>query len=325
MPASQYSFVTSLYNLKPETPLGANWRIAGDLKISSSTSVANGLITNTLRDQIGGLEINRILSGDPFVYATANFPVEEASEESQLSLLVTYLVHAQQFMSMLWLVKDNAVNFELGFLQYPFTTATAMMRVSSNSLSATFSKADGNRSHVVFNTNEIKEAITYYNLFFGGQAFKMFDPRSPLVPVGETTRLVRALYFLQAARAAWNLPEKVAYYCTCFESIVSTNPTELAHQVAERVASLIGENASHSVEVYRNLKKAYNTRSKLVHGGKLADKPERYLTDATNCDTYLRKLIHVLIDDQPVRNAIGQNAAKVDQFFLENIFGKTKP
>ena len=70
-----------------------------------------------------------------------------------------------------------------------------MMRVSSNSLSAIFSKADGNRSQVVFNTNEIKEAITYYNLFFGGQAFKMVDPRSPLVPVGETTRLTRALYF----------------------------------------------------------------------------------------------------------------------------------
>ena len=325
MPTSQYIFITSLQYLKPETPLGANWGIVGDLKISNSLSVANRLITTTLQDRIGQLEINRILSGDPFVYAIASFPLEGASEESQMSVLFTYLAHTQQFMNMLWLVKDNSVNFDLGFLQYPFTTELSMVRVSSNSMSPIFSKADGKRSQVAFTTAELKEAITYYDLFLGGQEFKILNPESPLGPLGETTRLSRALYFLQAARAAWYLPEKVAYYCTCFESIVSTNPTELAHQVAERVASLIGEDPSHSVEVYRNLKRAYGTRSKLVHGSKLTDATDRYLTDSTNCDTYLRRLIHVLIAEQPVRNAIEQNAEKVDQFFLENIFRETKP
>ena len=322
MKTDQYSFVTSLYHLKVATSLGANWSIASELKVSSSKSVADSLVTNFLRERIGTLEVNRILSGDPFLYAKAGFPTEDASEKSQLALLFTYLVYAQQFLNMLWLVKDNSVNFELGFLQFPHVTTATMARVSSNYLSVIFSKADGTRSQVVFNSEEIRETITYYNLFYGGQPFKILDPEAPLVPLGDTNRLSRSLYFLQAARATWFLPEKVAYYCTCFESLVSTNPYELSHQVAERVAALIGEDASHSVEVYRNLKKSYDTRSKLVHGGKLTDKGDRYLTDSINCDIYLRKLIHFLIADQSARVAIEQVPQKVDQFFLEKIFGK---
>ena len=158
------------------------------------------------------------------MYAKAGFPTEDASEKSQLALLFTYLVYAQQFLNMLWLVKDNSVNFELGFLQFPHVTTATMARVSSNYLSVIFSKADGTRSQVVFNSEEIRETITYYNLFYGGQPFKILDPEAPLVPLGDTNRLSRSLYFLQAARATWFLPEKVAYYCTCFESLVSTNP-----------------------------------------------------------------------------------------------------
>ena len=269
MATNQYSFVASLYYLKTATPLGSNWGIAGDLKVSSSKSVAESLITSILREQIGNLEVDRILSGSPFVYAKASFPEEDDSESRQMALLVTYLVHTQWFVNVLWLVRDNSVNCELGFLQYPHTTDMAMARISSNNLSPIFSEADGNRSQVQFNAGEIRQAMDYYNLLYGGQALTVLDPGASLVPADDTSRLHKSLYFLQAARAAWYLPEKIAYYCTCFESLVSTSPTEIGHQVAERVAALIGDDASHSVEIYRDLKRAYATRSKLVHGGKL--------------------------------------------------------
>ena len=323
MVANQYGFVTSLFYLKTGAPLGANWGIAGELKISNSKSVANGLITAAFSEKIGQLEENRIRSGDPFLYAKAEFPAVETSEEMQLSLLFTYLVYAQWFVNMLWLVKDNSVNFEQGFLQYPYTKAHLGVRVSSNHLSAVFTKADGDRSPVTFNTEEMKEAIGYFNLFHGPQDLDILAPGSSLVPSGDINRISRVLYFLQAARATWFLPEKVAFYCTCFESLVSTSPTELAHQVAERVAILIGNDASESLVVYRSLKRAYRTRTKLVHGGKLTDGHQRYLTDSTKCDEYLRKLLHVLIDDQSLRSALEQDPEDVDRFFLEKIFSKS--
>ena len=255
------------------------------------------------------------------MYAMSEFPMEEPSEKNQLSLLFTYLVHTQQFLNVLWLVKDNAVNFELGFLQFPYPGAPGGVRVSSNLLSAVFSKADGQKDLVVFSKEEIKKAIQYYNLLYDGQASTILSPEVPLVPIGDITRLSRSLYFLQGARAAWHLPEKVAYYCTCFETLVSTNSTELAHQVAERVAALIGKDSSDSLQIYRNLKRAYGTRSKLVHGGKLSDGNDRYLSDSINSDHYLRRLLYVLIENQEVMSAIEQNNEKVDQFFLEKIFG----
>ena len=88
---------------------------------------------------------------------------------------------------------------------------------------------------------------------------------------------------------------------------------------------MIAEDSSESLEVYRNLKRAYQTRSKLVHGGKLTDRHERYLSDSTNCDEYLRKLLDVLIADQEVRSSLEQDPEKVDRFFLEKIFRKSNP
>ena len=210
--ANQYGFVTSLFYLKTSAPLGGNWGIAGELRISNSNSVANGLVTTALSEKIGQLEENRIRSGNPFLYAKAEFPEGETSEERQLSLLFTYLVHAQRFVSMLWLVKDNSVNFEQGFLQYPHTKTHVGVRVSSNHLSAVFTKADGDRSPVTFNTEELKEAIGYFRLFHGSQELDILAPSSPLVPSGDVNRISRALYFLQSARITWFLPEKVAFY-----------------------------------------------------------------------------------------------------------------
>ena len=89
MTQRQYSFVTSLRNLRIEQPLGANWTIAGSLKISNSQSVAKRLVTNFLRDRIGPVEVDQILNGDPFMYALSEYPVEDTSEHKQLEVLLT--------------------------------------------------------------------------------------------------------------------------------------------------------------------------------------------------------------------------------------------
>ena len=321
MPREQYSFVTSLRDLKVDKPIGANWKIAGELKISTSSSVAKRLMTNSLGESIGKLEIGRILSGDPFVYAVSDYPVKDASAERQLSILFTHLTQTQLFFNMLWLVKDNSVNFELGFLQYPYVNGPSPARVSSNHLSASFSDASGQRGETVFSTAELTEAINFYNVCYGKSHGAILEPESNFAPQGDVGRISRAFYFVQAARASWHLPEKVAYYCTCFESLVSTSPSELAHQVAERVATLIGKDAPEALKVYRNLKRAYDTRSKLVHGGRLTASRDRYLTDSRNCDRHLRSLLHLLLTNQGLREAVEQSPQKVDEFFLGRIFG----
>ena len=320
MTQRQYCFVTSLNNLRIDQPLGSNWKIAGDLKISNSQSVAKRLLTDLLRENIGTLEANHLLSGRPFVYALSEFPVEDTSQEKQRDVLYAHLAHAQMFTNALWLVRDNSINFELGFLQFPHQGPIA--RVSSNSLSATFSDATRSRAETAFDESELKLAIEYYKEIYGWTHDEFIIPELPPSALGKLDRISRALYFVQAARAASNLPEKVAYFCTCFESLVSTSPSELAHQVAERVASLIGKTPAEALDVYRDLKRAYDTRSKLVHGGQLTGQDDRYRTDSTNCDSYARRLLQVLILNSEMKAAIDQEEGSVNEFFLNRLLGR---
>ena len=320
MTQRQYCFVTSLNNLRIDQPLGSNWTIAGDLKISNSQSVAKRLLTDFLRENIGTLEANHVLSGRPFVYALSEYPFEDTSQEKQRDVLFAHLAHAQVFTNVLWLVKDNSINFELGFLQFPHRGPLA--RVSSNSLSATFSDATRSRTETTFDETELKLAIEYYREIYGWTHDEFIIPELPPSALGKLDRVSRSLYFVQAARAASNLPEKVAYFCTCFESLVSTSPSELAHQVAERVASLIGETPTDAIDIYRNIKRAYDTRSKLVHGGQLTGQDDRYRTDSTNCDRYARRLIQVLISNGEIKAAIDQAEDSVNEFFLNRLLGK---
>ena len=322
MTQKQYSFLTSLINLKIDQPIGSNWTIAGDLKISNTQSMAKRLVTESIREHIGTLEVNHILSGRPFVYSVSEYPVEDTSEQKQLEVLLSRLAHTQMFVNMLWLVKDNSVNFELGFLQFPYIREGQLARVSSNSLSARFSDATGSYDESTFSEAELNQAIELYKAFFGWTHDVYTVPEYPPVSLGKQDRLSRALYFVQAARAGSYLPEKVSYFCTSFESLVSTSASELAHQVAERVAVLIGNNSIEALEIYRNLKRAYDTRSKLVHGGKLTRQYDRYREDSTNCDSYLRRLFRVLISDSDLREAIEQEEEEVNEIFLNRLFSE---
>ena len=321
MTQRQFSFVTSLNNVRIDRPLGSNWTIDGDLKISNSQSVAKRLLTDVLRENIGTLEVNHILSGHPYVYAVSEYPVEDTSQEKQMDVLFAHLAYTQMFTNVLWLVKDNSINFDFGFLQFPYQQGP-IARVSSNSPSARFSDATRSRAEAAFDETELEQAIEFYKEIYGWTHDEFIIPELPPSALGNLDRVSRALYFVQAARAASHLPEKVAYFCTCFESLVSTSPSELAHQVAERVANLIGATPTEALEIYRDLKRAYDTRSKLVHGGRLTGQEDRYRKDSTNCDSYLRRLFHVLISNSEMREAIEQEEDSVNEFFLNRLLGR---
>ena len=319
-PRRKYAFVASLKFLTIDKPLGRHWKIWGNLGISNSKAIAEEILSGSMPELIGGLEVRQILSGDPFIYALADYPDEDTSEARQMDLLFTHMVQIQQFVNLLWLIKDNSVNFELGFLEFPHRRQPGFSQVSSNFMSVMFTSATGARAPVPFNENELRATISTFNSFNKGPYDQILPMLKPLGPTSDDYRLTRALYFAQAARRAWNIPEKVAGYCTSFEALVSTSNTELAHQVSERVACLIGESREEALQIYRNLKRAYDTRSKLVHGGQLSINTTRYEEESQNCDEYLRRLFNRIVGNETILHAIEGNQEQVNQYFLERIF-----
>ena len=320
MPPNKYSFIASLESLKVDGPLGSGWNIAADLKISTSTTIAKSLVNESLSYSIGEIEATDILSGKPFLFATSDYPLEDLSPGAQKRLLNAHLKIALSFCNVLWLIKDNSVSFDRGFLQYPYEKSKTP-QISANNWTTRYSKADGQFGVTEFSKEEMRTAISMYNSLYGATPSSDVSPHLTPGTAGAVDRLSRALYFLQGARSMEDFPEKVTSYCTSFEALVSTNSTELAHQVSERVAVLIGEDPSEALEIYRNLKKAYGTRSKLVHGDQLTAEKDQYLTQSLNCDKYLRRLLHVVMTNDGVGKAIAQNPEKVDQFFLGKLFG----
>ncbi len=53
---------------------------------------------------------------------------------------------------------------------------------------------------------------------------------------------------------------------TILETLLSTGTAEIAHQISERVAVLIGNSSSERLDIYRTTKKLYDLRSRISHG-----------------------------------------------------------
>ena len=320
MPSGKYSFIASLDYLKLDGPLGADCKIAADLKISTSKTVATRLLTSPLRSNIGTMESNDILSGKPFLFADADYPLEDESPKAQMSLLDTQMQIALTFFNVLWLIKDNSVDFSRGFLQHP--QGSRFPRISANNWTTRYSKADGQLLETKFSKSELRNAISTYNSLFGPRPSD--DVSESLSPgnAGKADRMSYALFFLQGARAMRDPALKVTNYCIGFESLVSTSNTGLAHQVAERIAILIGKDSRDALEIYKNVKGAYSTRSKVVHGGgQLKSKMDEYLRQSLTCDDYLRRLLLAAITNKEVAEALAaEKTEALDQFFLESLF-----
>jgi len=53
---------------------------------------------------------------------------------------------------------------------------------------------------------------------------------------------------------------------TILETLLSTGTAEIAHQISERVAILIGHSPDERLKVYRKMKELYGLRSRITHG-----------------------------------------------------------
>ena len=320
MKSPDYSFVASIENLHVDGVMGSSWNIGADLKITNSRTTANKISNPTLSNLAGKLEIDQILSGEPFVYAMGPYPLDDDSQDTQMKLLNARLRVAVSFCNTLWIIKDNSINIGRGFLQFPIKGNDGS-RVSLNNWIIQFSDARGELTSTEFSKQEIRTAISMHKKLYSEES--LHDISAPLKPshVKKVGRLSRALYFLQAARASDDLPVKIANYCTIFETLVSTSATELAHQVAERVAILIGIDSDETLEIYRSLKRAYSTRSKLVHGDDLRVDNQRYINESILCDGYLRRLLHLVISNPDVHEGIDGKSEEVERFFLAKLFG----
>nr|WP_305462904.1 HEPN domain-containing protein [Photobacterium leiognathi] len=90
----------------------------------------------------------------------------------------------------------------------------------------------------------------------------------------------------------------MAHYCSAFESLFSTDNSELTHKLSERVAFFLKDFGFNPVEVFDDLKSFYVIRSKVTHGDSLKTNKEQSLSSLSQrCDNYLRVILNIILSD----------------------------
>lgn len=98
-----------------------------------------------------------------------------------------------------------------------------------------------------------------------------------------TGRLAVALGSLWASMTANDPAQSYLALMTVFEAVLSTEKTEISHQIAERAAFLLEKYEEGRYRVYRRMKRLYGTRSQVVHGD-IENRPGYITTDHLRLD-----------------------------------------
>jgi len=293
--------------------LGNGERIGDKLHITNDRLFIESLLTPAFYKIAGDLESSYLKTTGAVVYCieeTQTFPNDDAAN----SFLVKHLIEVRSFLQMLWLVKDNSVNVDLGYLEHPYkSTRATKTNVTRNSIAHVFSTSRGEVLTTEFSREELRRARHLFREFSGGTKL------GSQIAIDEgLSRFERAFYFMQAARASSDLGVKIANYCVCFETLFSTDVQELSHKLGERIACFLEKDLTNRISVFQKIKKAYAVRSKVIHGSKGSLKAAPQIKEASvSCDNIVRRIFLQIIEGPSLQKYFWGAASDKD---LEDYF-----
>lgn len=204
------------------------------------------------------------------------------------------------FTMSLWFIKDNSV------IPY-FTTISSDEKILPQILRTGdyYTCSDGSIKDVFFTYDEIKEAENWaqvlitHNIKISGE--REIEPDNivniSLFPYSETTSISRAFLYLDIARKETFIPAKIASYITILEILCAVNG-ENTYKVSERVAALLGRDSNEKMDLFCSVKKAYDFRSKFVHGSHINFQDISKVSEiSTGLDEIVRKVLKKIIKD----------------------------
>lgn len=298
-----------------------------NFKLINNPAEKNRMIAPFLT-QIGTLERDFLINSDvSLIYEKSTVEVEEHAHlgERANGLVVAKLAKIQNWLNQIWIVKDHAINHDVGFQVFLLPDES---QVTSNTWEASFSKSDGSNEDTPLNFKEI-EAIRKLDLkseygddvgplelhrpgYHGNRTTKLDDTGA---------RIQRFLYFTTGARASQDIAIKVALYSSAMEALVSSSHSEIIHQVAERTAIILSENIDQRLQAYRSVKRAYAMRSKAVHGAAFSSKSlPKLIESSVALDQICRELAEKIFIDSDFRRALTFQHEEFSEYWLRKIF-----
>lgn len=219
-------FIARLDFLKISGNMGRGDKISDNLLITNDFSLLKDKLISNFSKSIGVLEYEYLSNSNSIIYGLFNIPFVDKSVHH--NFIIYNLRIIQFFLTMLWLYRDNSVDFNYGFLQY-YEPPNIM--ISSNNLPLVISNCHGMQETITLTRTELKtprinlkNSVGDFPDFFKTDGASFIDYRTnPVFNIrASLRRVMRCIFLLNAARAESLLPLKIAYYCIGFESLFST-------------------------------------------------------------------------------------------------------
>lgn len=285
--------------------------------ICTETSVLDESFKNELAyNTIGAHDIDEFYNR-PFLYLDWNSN-EKTNDFNGYRCTYAILRAIQDFIFDLWQIKDNNVYVFSGFL-FEYKKVISDGSTFKGTVTATMSKSNLDKLGTLFTEAELKPAIEAMSTIAINDLLEedsdYFTPTSDhFFKSGGIGRIGRALYFVLEARNRHTYPTKIVSYITAIECLFTTSQTELSHRASERVAILKGGTKENKIKTYSLLKKAYDVRSKVVHGAILKGQNQELKEISTGLDQLLREFL------SEKNEIFTKSDEQIDKYFLNELF-----
>jgi len=286
------------------------------INITNNKSIKEKLLNKVIIQAIGFVETTHILESKNFLYY--EYDLEDYQKANNEQFLFIILIWLDDLLKNSWLIKDNCMDCDYAFLGKNIHLLSG--EFSSNLIASRSTLASGHIDVITLNKTEIREWVKIHDkveMYLHNQN----SSSTEFMLEKHFSRIGRCLAFVKAARKSINLAYKILNYCSAFETLLTTDITELSHKLSERAAFYLQYKFENKLDTYLTLKYAYNIRSKLTHGGTLKPSEiERLSEISMKCDQYLRELLVGILKDEKKVSLFDGQSDGIETYFNQLIF-----
>lgn len=311
-------FITTFRNLKIDANTGEKFELLTGINLTNDSKTKKKLLEfRNLQSMIGKIEFDHLSKVNTIVYC--HFDQEDFRGLDTNRFLLVILLWIKALLRSAWLVKDHCLECDGAFVMRK--RGGSEWECSGNFLAQRPMLADGTSSAVEFSIPDLQEWRSIHHRVESYLDEAKSNDLRFFMEKGYC-RSGRALQFLDSARTAPNLAMRIAHLCSAFETLFSTDASELSHKLAERLAFFLGEFGQSKIDVFKTMKSAYAVRSKLTHGDVLKEKVVQDLPRiSSTCDHYLRITLRELFSSEGLVRRFDVAPEKIDETFQNLIFG----
>lgn len=313
-----FKFITTLRFLEVLEEIPESFSLMPGIDLINDRNKIQEIINDELKSVAGTIEHSHLLNSNHLLICEADETIFQKPMGSNEALFL-WLVWIDMLINDSWLVKDNAMACEIAYAKMTDGKHTEW---SNNYLAYSPSFSSGEQYVSSGFTNE--EIIKWESLSHSLQSY-LHDNNSgafsSFINKGYS-RIGRAFRFIYAARKEPQPAIKISHYCTAFESLFSTDNTELSHKLSERIALFLKPLGFDPLIVFDDIKLFYNVRSKVTHGDNIQPSKELEIPKlSSKCDAYLRSIVISIIKDNDLRQLFDGNKQTFDEYFKKQMFG----